>query len=155
MNRIIVLDSGPLGMISNPNVTSANQQARAWMEGQLEKNVIVALPEIADYEVRRELIRGDKIAGIKELDLLVDILEFIPFTREATLLAARLWADARRRGLPTGEEAALDGDVIQAAQAILATDVLGVGLNWDMVVATFNVGHLSRFVPAKRWMDII
>jgi len=41
----------------------------------------------------------------------------------------------------------VDGDVILAAQAT----TLGVA---DVVVATTNVGHLSRFVAAEIWQQI-
>jgi hypothetical protein len=66
------------------------------------------------------------------------------------LLAADLWAQARKSGLPTAPPDALDGDVILAAQALLAT---GPG---DVVtVATGNVGHLAQFVDAQPWEKIV
>jgi len=55
------------------------------------------------------------------------------------LRAAELWALARNRGTPTADPKELDGDVILAAQAEQVR----------AVVATDNVGHLSRFVQAK------
>jgi hypothetical protein len=61
-------------------------------------------------------------------------------------LAAELWAQARNAGLPTGSSAALDGDVILAAQALT--------LGGPIVVATGNPTHLSRFVPAEDWTAI-
>ena len=39
---------------------------RFWLE---QGNVLV-VPEIADYEVRRELLRADKVNGVKRLDLI-------------------------------------------------------------------------------------
>lgn len=59
----------------------------------------------------------------------------------------RLWAKARQQGQPTAGDKALDGDVILAGQAMTlkASDVL---------IATTNVGHLSRFVPAEIWQNI-
>ena len=61
--------------------------------------------------------------------------------------AELLAAQARRQGQPTADDKALDGDVILAAQAM----TLG---GTDVVIATTNVGHLSRFVPAALWPDI-
>jgi predicted nucleic acid-binding protein len=61
------------------------------------------------------------------------------------LKAAELWAEARKRGKPTADIKELDGDVILAAQA----------LQVDAIVATENVGHLSLFVEAKHWKDIV
>jgi hypothetical protein len=42
---------------------------------------------------------------------------------------------------------ALDGDVILAGQAM----TLPIS---DVLIATTNVGHLSRFVPAETWQNI-
>lgn len=120
----------------------------------MERNVIVALPEMADYEVRRELIRDAKTAGLAKLDSLLESLEFIPFSRQATLLACQLWANARRSGMPTADAHALDCDVILAAQAIVASDILDLGANLEVIVATTNTNHLSRYVKAMEWSEI-
>jgi hypothetical protein len=63
--------------------------------------------------------------------------------------AASLWAIARQQGRPTAVDAALDIDVIFAAQAKgIERDGHEVG------IATTNVAHLARFVDARRW-DVI
>ena len=54
-----------------------------------------------------------------------------------------LWAETRRRGRPTADAQALDGDVILAAQT------LAIGGR----VATENVGHLALFVEAYDWRE--
>lgn len=59
----------------------------------------------------------------------------------------------RQAGLPTAERFALDADVILAAQA----RTLDAGF-WEMpgaaiVIATSNVGHLSRLADAPLWQD--
>jgi hypothetical protein len=61
----------------------------------------------------------------------------------------QLWSKtrARQQGQPTADDKALDGDVILAARAI----TLGIT---NVVIATTNVGHLSRFAPAALWPDI-
>jgi predicted nucleic acid-binding protein len=68
----------------------------------------------------------------------------MPLTTQIMLQAAEFWAEARKRGLQTADPKGLNGDVILAAQAI------GAGA----IVATENVGHLSRFVEAKHWQDV-
>jgi predicted nucleic acid-binding protein len=114
------------------------------MELLLRRGSEVCVPEIADYEVRRELLRANKVQGIGRLDAVKKSLGYLPITTEIMLKAADLWAQARRSGLPTADPKALDGDVILAAQA----------LEVEGIVATDNVGHLARFVTARTWRDI-
>jgi hypothetical protein len=63
--------------------------------------------------------------------------------------AAAFWAETRKQGRPTADDKALDGDVILAAQVVLAATANDKG-----IVATENAGHLVRFVPAYVWWDI-
>jgi predicted nucleic acid-binding protein len=77
----------------------------------------VIVPEIADYEVRRELIRRNSQRALANLDQLCTQLEYLPITTRGMRLAANLWAQARNAGLPTAAGHALDGDVVLAAQA--------------------------------------
>ena len=102
-----------------------------------------------DYEIRRELLRANKVNGLKTLDKFCATLEYLELTREALTYAATLWAHVRQLGKPTADEKALDGDVILAAQVLQ----LEVPVE-DLVIATTNVGHLSRFAAAKLWRDI-
>jgi predicted nucleic acid-binding protein len=132
-------------MISNPNSSAVNRLCFDWLKATMARGVRVCVPEIADYEIRRELIRANKIAGLARLDLIKDTLDYLPITTSIMLQAAELWAVARKKGHPTADPKALDCDVILAAQAIQV----------NAIVATENVGHLSRFVTAKPWREII
>jgi predicted nucleic acid-binding protein len=149
MSRIIILDSGPLGMVTNPQAKPPYLECQLWLASLLDNGAMVILPEIADYEVRRELIRAGKENGLKKLDKFKNVLTYRPLTTEVMLLAAQLWADARLRGRPTADPNALDGDVILAAQAILLANQGN-----EVVIATTNVGHLSQFVDAREWRSI-
>jgi hypothetical protein len=51
------------------------------------------------------------------------------------------------QGQPTAGDKTIDGDMILVAQAI----TLGVP---DIVIATTNVGHLSRFIAAELWQNV-
>jgi predicted nucleic acid-binding protein len=149
MTRLIVLDTGPLGIITNPRQTPEVHACTTWLRDILAAGSRVVLPEIADYELRRELLRAGKRNGLRRLDTAVRTLDYLPISTAAMRRAAELWAQLRRQGLPTADARALDADAILAAQALLTT-VPGD----TMVVATTNVGHLSRVVPAQRWQDI-
>lgn len=146
---LVVLDSGPLGLLSNPTTTGEPRDIRAWAFRLLDEGVSVVVPEIADYEVRRELIRADKRNGIRRLDELAHGLVYEPLGTSHFRRAAELWAEARNRGAPTAHDAALDGDVLLAAQALglMTADP-------DTVVVTTNPKHLARFVRAARWRDL-
>lgn len=70
MSRIILLDAGPLGLATNPRASTENQECNLWLQTQLRQGVRVFVPEIADYEVRRELLRAGKSRGLARLDAL-------------------------------------------------------------------------------------
>ncbi len=147
MSRIVLLDSGPLGLVTNPRLSNEGILCTRWIEGLVSQGGRVIVPEISDYEVRRELLRANKVAGIERLDQLSAHLEYLPLSTAAIRQAARLWALARQRGIPAASDKALDGDMILAGQA------LTVGLP-HVVVATTNVGHLTPWVSAAEWRDI-
>ena len=52
----------------------------------------MVVPEIADYEVRREFIRARRTAGIARLDALISQLEYLAITTAAMRRAAEIWA---------------------------------------------------------------
>lgn len=65
------------------------------------------------------------------------------------LIAANLWTEARKTGQTTADPKALDGDVILSAQArILCNETT------EVIIATTNVAHLSRFTTALDWQSI-
>jgi predicted nucleic acid-binding protein len=144
--RLVFLDSQPLGMVSNPRGKPEAVRCRAWATGLLAAGVRVFVAEIADYEVRRELIRAGKTAGLRRLDQVKVTLDDAVITTDVMLKAAELWAQARNRGLSTAPPDALDGDCILSAQALVAA-----GPGDAVTVATENVRHFSRFVDARTW----
>ncbi|MGD0091917.1 MAG: PIN domain-containing protein [Planctomycetota bacterium] len=150
MSMAVLLDAGPLGLATNPNVSPEALACRAWLAGLLAAGITVFIPEITDYELRRELLRARKAKGLTRLDGLKTDLYYLPLNTATMLTAAALWARARNEGYPTAAEAALDVDVILAAQA------LGLkGHGFEPVVATTNPRHLSRFVAARHWSEIV
>jgi predicted nucleic acid-binding protein len=146
MSRIVLLDAGPLGMASHP---LRNPATEAWLFRLLRSRAVIAIPEIADYEVRRELIRANRIAGIARLDELKQEFRYLPITTDIMLRAAEYWAKVRRQGIPTAPDLVLDADVILAA-----TSAEQVARGDDVVIATTNPRHLSRLAPAQLWHEI-
>jgi predicted nucleic acid-binding protein len=144
-----LLDAGPLGLVTNPRTSPEFLECTRWLYTHLAGGDRVYVPAIADYEVRRELIRAGKRRGIARLDALGADAEYLPITTDAMLLAAHFWARARQRGRPSAPDLGLDADVILAAQAatLPASDD-------QVVVAAANVRHLSLFVDARHWRDI-
>ena len=149
MTIVVLLDAGPLGLVTNPRATPENRECNEWLETLLLNGFQVYVPEIADYEVRRELLRANKLQGIRRLDDLKNAIGYIPLNTEMMLKAAEFWAQVRQQGQPTADNKALDGDVILAAQA----DILSHDGN-SVIIATTNVGHLNRLVTASTWQDI-
>jgi len=146
MSDVVVLDSTPLGILCHPRNPPQVMACRQWVDDLLAVGRCVAVPEIADYEVRRELVRRNSRVALSNLDQLALRLDYFALTTAATRVAAELWAQARIAGQPTAADSALDADVILAAQAL--------SLNMAVIVATGNPGHLNRFVPAEVWSNI-
>ena len=117
MSRTILLDSGPLGLATNPGGSAAAADCAQWLREAAGTGASVVVPEIADYEVRRELIRARRTTGIARLDALIARIDYLAITTSAMRQAATL--DRR-----------------------------------DVIVATTNTRHLSRFVDAALWSDI-
>jgi predicted nucleic acid-binding protein len=153
MSQTVLLDSGPLGLVTNPKGSPEAIACAQWLKGLTDEGVTIYVPEIADYEVRRELLRAGKLAGLSRLDALIASLTYLPITTEMMRQAAAFWADARRRGRQTAADPALDADVILAAQAITLRNTLGLASE-EIVVASGNTRHLVRFVNADTWRNI-
>ncbi len=137
----VVLDTGPLGMVTNPKW---NKAALEWFKTMLASDCDVLIPEIADYELRRNMVLENMQESIKLLDQLKDFLTYLPIDTPTMIEAANLWAEARLRGKSTADPKELDGDAILASQAKRAR----------AVVATNNVGHLGQFVETRKWRDM-
>jgi hypothetical protein len=148
VSKAVLLDSGPLGMIVHPRAAAA---IVTWVNDQLAAAHRLLIPEIADYEVRRELLRANLQPSVARLDMLKRTLEYLPLTTDTMLQAAAFWAQARQAGTPTAADPALDGDVILAAQAA----ILGRSSPAPLIIATTNVGHLARFATAHLWHTIL
>jgi predicted nucleic acid-binding protein len=109
----------------------------------------VVIPEIVDYEVRRELLRARKQQGLGRLDALKGLLRYTPITTSVMLKAAEFWAIARNLGRQSADDASLDADMILAAQAWAVS-----GAGDEIVIATTNVRHLTLLATARLWREV-
>jgi predicted nucleic acid-binding protein len=147
VGAVVVLDSGPLGLLTHSRRSAARDDCRLWLQSLIDGGRTVLVPEIADYELRRELLRINKQGGLRRLDALESQLQYLPITTAAMRRAAELWAHARQTGQPTAADDTIDIDMILISQ-VETVDAPNV------LIATTNVGHLARFTAAMRWQDI-
>lgn len=147
MGEIVVLDSSVLGLVSNPNVSAEGLACKDWLNDLLRQETTIAIAEIVDYELRRELIRANKLRGLRSLDSFKLRFLYVPITTDMMLSAVEIWARVRQRGLPTASGVSLDADAILAAQSLVVAEKLGL----DLTIATTNVRHLAHLAPAKDW----
>ena len=88
MTLVILLDAGPLGLVTNPKRSPQSLACTQWLQFAVDRNARIILPEIADYEVRHELLRAAKTKGIAHLNALGELLEYLPITTSAMRQAA-------------------------------------------------------------------
>ena len=151
MSLTVFLDAGPLGLLTNPRRPPQTVASLRWAVKMMSAGHRFVVPAIADYEVRRELERSNKVNGLASLDAWNSAYpdRYLPLSDNALKLGAKLWASARNKGNFTADPKELDADVLIAAQA------LEMGFpSSEIVVATTNVAHLSLFAPAMLWTDI-
>jgi hypothetical protein len=145
---VVVLDAGPVGLLCDPRLRPNTLACRRWARDLLTAGHRVVIAEIADYEVRRELLRASRVRSAAVLDALPAWLEYLALTTPVMRRAAELWAQARQVGQPTAGDNTIDADMILVAQAESLNDP-------DTIIATTNVGHLSLFFPTELWSNIV
>ena len=154
MARLILQDSGPLGLVVRAPGKPQVVRCITWLNAIMATGATVIIPEIAHYEVRRELLRIRAVGSLRRLDYALDPssgFRHLTLSTDAMIRAAEFWAFLRQSGIPTASLDALDADAIVAGQAALA------GQPGDTVtIATTNLGHLNRIpgIDAQTWDQI-
>jgi len=151
LEMLIFLDTSILGYITHPRGSVESTECVAWLRECLNRGAIVCLPEVCDYELRRDYFLRVALNATQKLDQWKAVLEYVPIDTEIMLRAAKLWAESKRRGKPTAPPDSLDGDVILAAQVQLKAEK---SKDSNSVIATTNIGHLEQFAKAKAWRQI-
>jgi hypothetical protein len=68
VSQILLLDSGPLGLLTLPKVSEEVIAINRWLAGRLRAGDTVFVPAIVYYEIRRELLRAEKSSGLARLE---------------------------------------------------------------------------------------
>ena len=137
----LLLDTGVLGQTCHPR---KHAEVRAWFRRAVREHTFI-VSELADYELRRELLRVGAARSLGRLDELTRELRYAPITTATWRHAAALWAVARNSGNVTAPPEALDGDVLVAAQA----------LEEDAAVVTTNSKHFQALaVTGMAWHEV-
>ena len=134
----LLLDTSVLGRICHPR---KHLDVRAWFLRALLDHEML-LSEVADYELRRELLRLDSKRSIHRLDELTREIQYVPMTTATWRSAAKLWAEQRRAGRPTGD--GLDADLLIATQA----------REEAAAVVTLNEKHFVDLVDVYSWTAV-
>jgi predicted nucleic acid-binding protein len=134
----LLLDTGVLGQVCHPR---KYDDVRSWFRRAVAEHELL-LSEFADYELRRELLRINSRHSLRRLDELTRELHYIPVTTATWRATARLWAEQRRTGRPTGD--GLDGDLLLAVQA---REELAA-------VVTLNEKHFAGLVDVMSWTAV-
>ena len=116
--RHILLNSSPLGLLSSPVPSPQVIAITTWAVSSLAAGHRLYIPEVIDYELRRELLRAGKTTGLAKLEGLKTRFRYFPHHYCGYAPGRSYWAQSRRRGMPTGDPKKLDIDVILAAQAL-------------------------------------
>ena len=143
----VVLDSSPLWLLTMTRPVPDALACQRWADDLRAAGHRVILPDIADYEVRRELLLLGAAARLRRLNAHNGSFRYIDLNRAIMRRAAELWAFARQTGQPTAGDNTIDADMILIAQAESLNDP-------HAIIATSNVGHLARFFPAEVWSNI-
>lgn len=151
--RYVFLDTTPLALYAKNASLPLVIQCKQWIIGLQAAGVRIIVPELADYEARREMLRKNAAAQLAQLDQLIEQTEYLPIDTDAMREAARLWAVARQGGYATASPDALDGDMIIAAQALLYARARGLAAD-EYTVATGNAAHLSHHGSAGDWQAV-
>lgn len=137
MKRVVFLDSGPLGELTNPRL---RPQTNQWTQFAKKNGIALRVAEITDYELRRNLILEELEKSISNLNKFKQTQRFVPLTSEALLQAGEIWAWLHKNGQATSYIKNIDVDVILAAQALSQKEYFD-----QVIILTQNLKHISRF----------
>lgn len=153
---IVILDTGLIGLVTNPNSNEKSVECLEWLYGLLAKGVRVISSDICDYEVRRGLVLDRKISnsggsGIHRLDEFRKVIDFLPINSEILIEACDIWAEFRIKSQLNASERDINFDIILSAQWKILKDQYP---GREVIIATDNLRDFIRFSTADLWQNI-
>lgn len=64
MSHIVCIDTGVLGYLTHPRANE-KKDCMAWLKSLLYSGWTICIPEIADYELRREYLLNNSTTALK------------------------------------------------------------------------------------------
>lgn len=122
-----LLDTDSLSEVIKRRNSLVVQNARNYIAGYQR----FTFSAITRYEIQRGYLRRQATTQLQRFDLLCQHSTVLPITTEILDLAAPLWAEAQKQGLPNN-----DADLIIAATALFH----------DLTLVTGNTAHFG-------WID--
>jgi len=101
------------------------------LQAVLRQNAVILISPLVFYELARLFYKRGAKRKLTSLERLANLFSWCDLSRTTWDTGARLWADCRKVGRPTGE--GLDADVLIAAQA----------KEHNAIVVTDNVRHFQ------------
>jgi predicted nucleic acid-binding protein len=152
---IVFIDSGVLGLLTNPKKEGKPAQCEDWLYSLLAKGVYVVSSDICDYEVRRSLLlesaKKNSFHSLNNLDELRNVINFLSLETEVIFKASQIWMETRKSGRKTADNYSIDIDIIILAHWYLLRQQYP---SRYLVIATTNVRHFEGFAEALNWEDI-
>jgi predicted nucleic acid-binding protein len=110
---IVLLDTGVAGLLAHP---APKSEVESWLVGLIQRGRSVLLPEIVDYELRRELLRARLATSLHALNSLPELgCGYLPLGTAAMRAAAEFWAQLRQGGEKNKSNKAENGKGIEGA----------------------------------------
>lgn len=160
MGVLLVLDTGPLGLLTNPNKTEKPEACRHWFENMAQNGARVAVPQTSYEEVCIGIQHAHTVHGIDRLNKFVNEVYdrnlWIATNRVVTMEAERLQESTKTRGKMTGDPNELNPDCKIAAACKLAPQLLDdIPQGTRCVVVTDNIKHYKQIeVECYKWQDL-
>lgn len=150
----LVLDSTPLGLLVQKLGDAEGAACKTWLVRLEAFGCRFFVPEIADFALRRVLLRSGETAALARLDAFVaaEPDRFLPLATPALRLAATLWAQGPPRDKRRPPPSSLTEDCVLAAQArLLVSTVRGLS---PLLIATDHPERFRSLAPAHLWREI-